>query len=421
MSDYAPRLVSWNLTRRCNLRCAHCYLDAGTRSSTEGELTSAEGRRFIDALADLSPGAMLIFSGGEPMMRSDLGDLIAHAAQRGLLPVLGTNGVLLTDERARELADRGLAGVGLSLDSLTPKLHDDFRGMPGAWRRTVAAVEACLQHELPVQIHTSATAENYEEIPGLIRFASYLRAVAFNLFFLVCTGRGEKMTDITPSQYESALKYLAEAQVEYEGRLMIRARCAPHFLRLLHVRNEGIAATTAGCMAGREYFRVTPEGTVTPCPYMPLTVGDLHVSSLADIWETAPVFQQLRRPELGGRCGECEFGELCGGCRARALAVSGDLMAEDPWCEYQPQPTLPPRHDSVDVPQWTTEARARLERIPAALRPMVERGVTKHASSRGLTVITPELMSELRPDGATMSTVRPSLRVVPHSPRVPPE
>ena len=421
MSNFAPRLVSWNLTKRCNLRCAHCYLDADARSSTDGELTSSEGRQFIDELADLCPGAMLIFSGGEPMLRSDLGDLIAHAAQRGLLPVLGTNGVLLTDDRARELADRGLVGVGLSLDSLDPELHDVFRGMPGAWRRTVAAIEACRRDGLTVQIYTSATAENYEEIPGLIRFASYLGAVAFNLFFLVCTGRGEEMTDITPSQYESALRHLAEAQVEYEGRLMIRARCAPHFLRLIHARGEGIAAISAGCMAGTEYFRVTPEGTVTPCPYMPLTVGDLRTNSLAHIWETAPVFQQLRRPVLGGRCGECEFGALCGGCRARAFAVSGDLMAEDPWCEYQPRATPPLLHDSVDVPQWTAEARARLERIPAALRPMVERGITAHARSHGLTMITPEVMTELRPEGTTMSALRKTIRLVPTRQAVPPE
>ena len=421
MSDFAPRLVSWNLTRRCNLRCAHCYLDANARSSTEGELTNTEGRMFIDQLADLCPGAMLIFSGGEPLLRSDLGDLIAHAARRGLLPVLGTNGVLLTDQRAAELADNGLAGVGLSLDFLTPELHDDFRGKPGAWRQTVAAIEACQRHELPVQIHTSATAENYEEIPSLIRFASDQGAVAFNLFFLVCTGRGEEMTDITPSQYESALKFLTAAQVEYEGRLMIRARCAPHFRRLIHARSEGIAAITAGCMAGREYCRVTPEGTVTPCPYMPITVGDLRTNSLAHIWETAPVFQQLRRPVLGGRCGECEFGALCGGCRARAFALTGDLMAEDPWCEYQPQPTREPLSHPVGVPQWTAEARARLERIPVALRPMVERGITAHARSQGLTMITPEVMAELRPKGTTMSAPGKTIRLVPKRQAEPPE
>ena len=412
MSHFAPRLVSWNMTRRCNLRCGHCYLDANARSSTDDELTTAEGREFIDQLADLCPGSMLIFSGGEPMLRSDLGDLIGHAARRGLLPVLGTNAVLLTDERAEKLANSGLVGVGLSLDSVTPAQHDDFRGMPGAWKRTVTAIDTCHRHELAVQIHTSATAENYEEIPNLIRFAFDKGAAAFNLFFLVCTGRGEEMTDITPSQYESALTSLASAQVEYEGRLMIRARCAPHFLRVVHGRGEGLAPATVGCMAGTEYFRVTPEGTVTPCPYMPLTAGDLRTDSLAHIWETAPVFDRLRYPMLEGRCGECEFGVLCGGCRARALAVTGDLMAEDPWCEYQPPPTSLPRHDPVGTPQWTAEARALLERMPAALGPMVERGIIAHARSQGLTTITPEVMSDLRPQGTTMSALRRTVRPV---------
>lgn len=407
MSELAPRLVSWNITRRCNLRCAHCYLDAAARDSSQGELTTVEGREFIHQLASLCPGAMLVFSGGEPLLRADLCDLIAHAAQRGLLPVLGTNGVLLTDARARQLAASGLSGVGFSLDSLHPERHDDFRGLSGAWRKTVAGLAACRHYGLAVQIHATAIHANYAEIPNLIAFAAEQGAVAFNLFFLVCTGRGQQMTDITPAQYEAALTHLIEARDTYQGRMLIRARCAPHFRRLAHERSPEFAASTAGCMAGTTYCRVTPEGEVTPCPYMPLVAGDLRSDSLAHIWETAPVFQRLRRPALRGRCGACEFSVLCGGCRARALAASGDLLAEDPWCDYQPGNTddltvAPPDASPVFQMQWTDEARARLARVPAALRPMVEKGVKAYARSQGLNTITPALMAELREKGVGM-------------------
>ena len=315
----------------------------------------------------------------------------------GLLPVLGTNGVMLTDARARELAENGLKGVGLSLDSLEARKHDEFRGVPGTWRKTVDAIESCRRHGLAVQIHTTATRENHMEIPELIAFAAELGAAAFNLFFLVCTGRGQEMTDITPAQYEAALRLLASAQETYRGKMLVRARCAPHFRRLVHARGAELAAATAGCMAGREYLRVTPEADVTPCPYIPTAAGNLRADTLATIWETAPLFAQLRRPNLSGRCGACEYKQLCGGCRARAFAASGDLMAEDPWCEYEPGHSDPAALElNGSDPEWTREAHARLARVPAALRPMVERGVVAYARSKGLATITPELMVEMR-------------------------
>jgi radical SAM protein with 4Fe4S-binding SPASM domain len=401
MTKFVPSLVSWNITRRCNLNCAHCYLDARARESSKDELTGDEARLFIDQLAALSPGAMMVFSGGEPLLRPDLPDLVAYASGRGLLPVLGTNGVLLTDTVASKLADRGLAGVGLSLDSLDPARHDAFRGVPGAWRKTVTALDACHHAGLSVQIHTTATGENYHEIPELIAWADDHAAVAFHLFFLVCTGRGEQLTDISPTQYEAALSYLLEAEKTYRGRMMIRARCAPYFLRFAKSRNPEVATIAAGCLAGKTYLRVTPEGELTPCPYLPLVVGSLKVDSLAGIWNQADVLQRLRDPQLRGRCGICEFDKLCGGCRARAYASEGDLLAEDPWCEYQPAGTRPELGASggepvLPEPAWTAEARARLARVPAALRHLVEKSVVAYAKSKGASAITPEIMAEVR-------------------------
>ncbi len=411
MTDFLPRLVSWNVTRRCNLSCAHCYLEADSRSSGKGEMTTLEAIELIDQLAALCPGAMLVFSGGEPLMRADLSSLVAHAAGSGLMPVLGTNGVLLNDTRARDLAESGLKGVGLSLDSLDASKHDEFRGVRGAWHRTVAAIKTCHDHSLAVQIHTTATRDNHMEIPELIAFAAEQGAAAFNLFFLVCTGRGQGITDISAAQYEAALHLLASSQQEYQGRMLVRARCAPHFQRIAHASDASFAVATAGCMAGTAYMRVTPEAGVTPCPYLPIEVGSLRSEALADIWQTAPLFKQLRAPKLTGRCGVCEYEKLCGGCRARAFAASGDLMAEDPWCEYQPGQSnaRAPEVQEVD-PIWSEEAYVRLERIPAALRPMVERGVLAYARSKGMETITPELMQEMRSRAGRMNGPWNSLR-----------
>jgi len=326
------------------------------------------------------------------------------------LPVLGTNGVLLTPSRARELVDCGLQGVGLSIDSLDAGKHDDFRGVPGAWRRTVSAIGTCQRLGLAVQIHTTATRANHVEIPELIEFAVDRGVDAFNLFFLVCTGRGQKMTDIGPARYEALLRLLATTQETYRGRMLIRARCAPHYLRLVHGHGAELAAATAGCMAGTEYLRVTPEADVTPCPYLPIVAGNLRVDSLASICESAPVLNELRSPKLTGRCGACEYGRVCGGCRARAFATTGDLMAEDPWCDYEPGQLGPMAladlgPETAGEPEWSEEARGRLDRVPVALRPVVERGVVAYARSKGLGRITPELMREMRSRVGRMGTL----------------
>ncbi|MBW8011511.1 MAG: radical SAM protein [Chloroflexi bacterium] len=409
MNEFAPRLVSWNLTRQCNLQCSHCYLDANARSSDRGELTTAEGMRFIDQLADYCPGAMLVLTGGEPLLRADLDDLISHSVSRGLLPVLGTNGTLLAEARVKKLVDTGLNAVGVSVDSLYSHKHDAFRGMPGAWDKTIAGIDKCREHGIAVQIHTTATAENHGHIPELISFAAERGAIAFHLFFLVCTGRGQEMSDITPAQYETALKQLVLSQDEYQGKMLVRARCAPHFKRLAFANNNDFATQAVGCMAGKSYCRITPEGDITPCPYIPQTLGNLRTEDFTQIWENDIVFRQLRQPSLQGRCGICDFDKVCGGCRARALAATNNLMAEDPWCDYQPDSSkrifIEESQTSKNnhSPIWTQEAQERLARVPAALRPMIEKGVEAFAQSQNLSTITPELMAEMRQNGATLA------------------
>ncbi|MBI5286153.1 MAG: radical SAM protein [Deltaproteobacteria bacterium] len=416
---FTPYLISWNITKRCNLRCSHCYLDASELAGS-GELSTQEALRLVDEIADINPHTMLILTGGEPLLRGDTLDLAGYATRKGLTVVIGSNGTTLDDTVVSRMMEAGVKGVGVSLDSVGPSYHDRFRGLPGAWERTDKGIDILRQHGLDFQIQVSVTKDNIKELPQIIEYSHRKGARAVNIFFLVCTGRGQEVTDITPSQYEGVLRYIAEAEREYEGRMMVRARCAPHFLRVASEINPDssvLKGATSGCIAGAHYFRITPVGDITPCPYMPIKAGNIKERGLAEVWWNSQVFQPLRNPNYNGRCKNCEFNDICGGCRARAYAATGDMMGEDPWCEYEPKvrgqgpapvPMLRGKQGvkGTAVPFtvrekkgeliWTKEALERLERIPAFLRQMVKKGVEAYARRKGLKEITPEIMKELR-------------------------
>ncbi|MEE9613637.1 MAG: SPASM domain-containing protein, partial [Thermodesulfobacteriota bacterium] len=245
--------------------------------------------------------------------------------------------------------------------------------------------------------------DNHREVPKVIELARGKGARAVNIFFLVCTGRGQDVTDITPEQYEEVLTYLVEAERELEGEMMVRARCAPHILRIASQKNPESAllkGETSGCIAATGYLRVSPEGFVTPCPYIPESAvskwSNLKEKSLREIWDTEPMFLALRERKYTGRCGDCEFNDICGGCRARSLAASGDLMGEDPWCSYEPEDKKDRAPAPAVDPVWTDAAMVRLKKVPIFLRPMVKRGLERYAKNRRLKEITPEIMAELK-------------------------
>ncbi len=396
-----PYLISWNLTKRCNLRCAHCYLDAKEMEG-RAETSTQEATRVIDEIASLNPSAMLILTGGEPLLRPDCLQLAAYAGSKGLMVVVGTNGTLLDDAVVGRLVESGVKGVGISLDSMTPSYHDRFRGVDGAWEKTLAGIEALKRRALPFQIQLTVTRENRADVPAIIEFARASGAKAVNVFFLVCTGRGQDMTDLTPGEYEDTLTLLASAEKELEGAIMVRARCAPHFLRVaagLNPEGAVMKGHTSGCIAGSGYMRITPEAEVTPCPYMPPAGASLRTKGLKEIWDNDHVFRALRSRDYSGKCRECEFDDVCGGCRARALASGKGLMGEDPWCGYEPKgkrPLAPTPVAGTTEPEWTEEAKVRLSAAPAFLRQMVKNGVEKYARSKGLKTITPDIMAELR-------------------------
>ncbi len=387
-NKYQPRLISWNLTSACNLRCPHCYLDAGERS--HWELATQECFDLIDEMSALGT-EMLVLTGGEPFLRKDIFTIAKYASRKDIMVVMGTNGVLIDKERVAGLKESGVMGVGISLDSLSPQKHDSFRGMRGSWEKTVKGLQTCVRHELPVILQTSVSDWNFDEIPALIKFASEQGAQAFNLYYLVCTGRGERLTDITPAQYEDSLTNLIRVQNEYPG-MMVRAKCAPHGNRTANQLGLPFLSG-AGCLAGTSYLRIAPEGDVTPCPYLPLTAGNIRKEGLKNIWEASSVLTHLREPRLRGRCGACEFGEICIGCRARAWAVTGDTMDEDPWCTYQPGGLSPPPvHEVV----WSAEARERLEHIPSFIRGRVKSSIEAYAWGKGLATVTTAVMDEVR-------------------------
>ncbi len=392
----APFLVALNLTRRCNLRCAHCYLDAGARRDGEaGELGAGEVKALLDRIAALSDETMVVLTGGEPLLRPDLFELARHAAGLGLMVVVGTNGTLLDDERIAALQDAGVQAVGISLDSLDPVYHDAFRGLPGAWRKTLSGIDACRRAGLMFQLHFSVTDDNAHELDGMIAFARSVGASVLNFFFLVCTGRGETLGNISRDVHERVLRRVAEAARD-EGELLVRPRCAPHFKRMALELEPTLPVTLAhgyeagGCLAGRRYCRVTPEGDLTPCPYMESSVGSIREHDFVELWRDAPLFARLRAPKLEGRCGACEYAKLCGGCRARPLARFGELMGEDFLCEYQPRggAVIEPMPDPGGAVRWTPAAKARLERVPPFVRRMVRQRAEAYVRGLGGEVVT---------------------------------
>lgn len=404
-------MVAWNLTRRCNLECAHCYISAGPHENAGGELRTDECLRIAGEILAVNPAPLFILSGGEPLLRDDLETIAAFASARGATVVVGTNGTLLTDERIQSLLAAGVTGVAVSVDSLDPHRHDAFRNGAGAFEATAAAIARLRARRLDFIVQTTVTRRSRHELARLVDWAAEQGAVSFNAYFLVPTGRGARLTDLTPDEYELALAELVEHHRRHLGQMMVRAKCAPQFMRLVHqlTPDSPILDYATRCPCGTQYCRITPDGHLTPCPYIPTAAGDLRSQGFAEVWREAPLFHALRTggDALGGRCGQCEYRAVCGGCRARALALEGDILAEDPACGYQPRagaalvtPPHPATYGMSGVPprtlRWTAGAEARLARIPSFVRGVVAARLEKFAREQGVTEITPELMADVR-------------------------
>ncbi len=325
-----PSLVSWNITRQCNLNCAHCYRDAAARPDPE-ELTTEQGVQLISDIAEVG-FRIFILSGGEPLLRPDFFTLLAHAKAVGLRPVLGSNGTLITPDIAARMKDTGLARAGISLDSADPEYHNELRRSPTAWQDAVAGMKACQAAGLPFQVNTTVTQQNEDQVLAITDLAIALGAVGHHVFFLVPTGRGKDLADdmLQAARYEQLLEALLRKQQEIE--IEIKPTCAPQFVRIAEQLNLK-TRFPMGCLAGRTYCVITPNGEVHPCPYLPIPAGNLHRQRFTQIWTHSEVLLRFREGHLEGLCGRCRWAQRCFGCRARAYwATDGELMAEDPWC-----------------------------------------------------------------------------------------
>lgn len=324
-------IVSWNVTNECNMFCDHCYRDAAAKA--DEELSTEEGKALLDEIKKAG-FKIMIFSGGEPLMRPDIFELIEHAKNIGLRPVMGTNGTLITLEVAQRLKDLGIMGVGISLDSMDPQKHNDFRKMPGAWEGAVQGMKNCREAGLAFQIHTTVMDWNEHEVLDLTDFAVEMGAVAHHQFFLVPTGRATNIEkeSLQAEQYEELLTKLMKKQQEVD--IEIKPTCAPQFMRIAKQMGMDLRFSR-GCLAGTHYCIISPKGLVQPCAYLTDYIGDVRETPFSEIWANNPVFVNLRTLDYKGGCGTCGYKKACGGCRARAAVYNeGDYMAEEPWCLY---------------------------------------------------------------------------------------
>ena len=396
-----PRLIFWELTKGCNLRCIHCRATA-TELSSPSDLSTQAARDIIDQIAAVST-PILVLSGGEPLFRSDIFQLARYGTDKGLRVALATNGTLVTKHIARMIVDSGVQRVAISLDGSDALIHDTFRGIPGAFDAAIAGFRNLKNLGMSVQINTTIARHNAHQLPQVLELAKSLGADALHTFLLVPVGCGvdiaaEQM--VPPEEYERMLNWFYDRSLE--GGIEMKATCAPHYFRVVRQRraaehrSEAAAAAahaappvvetpqdsqsfgpsigptemampgstgielkphgvghavghpgthpsdmnavTKGCLAGTAVCFISHEGEVYPCGYLPALAGDLRKQAFADIWANSVVFNQLRDTNnLKGKCGCCEFKNICLGCRARAFAATGNYLDEEPFCVYQPQ------------------------------------------------------------------------------------
>jgi len=354
--DQTPFTIAWEVTRACAYACAHCRAEAEPRRDP-GELDTEEALALIDDLAGFGTRPILVLTGGDPLMRRDIFEIAEHASRRGLRVALTpTATALATRARMETARDAGVRRVAFSIDAPGATLHDRFRGFSGSLERTLRGVEAATDAGLPLQVNTTVCALNADVVESMIPLLELLGIVQWSVFFLVPTGRGQSLEMLSADEHERLIERLAELAPDLPFDLKITA--APQHRRIAARRNgggelagagyrfdDGLRRPAKGVNDGRGFMFVSRLGEVMPSGFLPLSAGNVREESAVGIYREAPLFRELRDPDaLGGKCGRCEFREVCGGSRARAYAVSGDHLAEDPSCPYRPETPQP--HES---------------------------------------------------------------------------
>lgn len=345
---FVPKWLAWETTGRCNLNCIHCRCDAGMESG-EGDFTIEEARALIDDIASYAK-PVIVLSGGEPLMRKDLFEIAAYGTKKGLRMCIATNGTLINDRVCEQMKETEIKMVSLSLDGSTAEIHDDFRKQKGAFTGTLRGIDYLKKHGIPFLINSSFTKRNQADIENTYKLAKELGATAWYMFMIVPTGRGEDIMNelITAEDYEEILDWHFRQELE-ETDMLMRPTCAPHYYRvsIQKAKEEGIdyqrrslsfsTGGGKGCIAAQSIALITQTGDLQPCSYFPVSAGNVKEKGFKEIWEDSDLFNSLRDfKQYKGRCGVCEYLNVCGGCRARADAIHGDYLEEEPFCNYIP-------------------------------------------------------------------------------------
>ena len=315
--------------------------------SYSGELGTDASFRLLDQIAEVGR-PIVILTGGEPLLRPDIFDIARYGTDKGLRMVMAPNGTLITAENARQMSTSGIQRISISLDGATRERHDSFRGVEGAFDGALRGIEFAKKAGIEFQVNTTISKLNYDQIPQILKLAEDLGAVALHIFLLVPTGRGKYIIDqeISAQEYESTLNWFYDQKDK--TRLQLKATCAPHYYRIMRQRaraegktvsweTHGLDAVTRGCLGGTGFCFISHVGVVQPCGFLDLNCGDVTRQSFAEIWTSSETFNNLRNyKNLKGKCGACEYKAVCGGCRARAYEATGDYLAEEPLCSYQP-------------------------------------------------------------------------------------
>lgn len=347
--DFDVKWIAWEVTRRCNLRCVHCRSSSELEIEDHPDFPFSEATRLLDDISSYAQ-PVIVLSGGEPLLRPDVFEIAAYGTGKGLRMCLATNGTLVTEEICARIKATGIRMVSLSLDGATAEVHDKFRSQPGAFSGTIAAAELFRRHDIPFLINSSFTRRNQEEIPKIYRLAKEMGATAWYMFMIVPTGRGQEiMEELIPmDEYEELLEWHYQMEKQEED-LLVRPTCAPHYYRIVlqkakeekeKFKRRSLKFSTGGakgCLAGQLICLIDVDGNVLPCSYFPKSAGNVRERSFKEIWEESPLFHELRDFKgYKGSCGQCEYVNVCGGCRARAYAMTGDYLNPEPFCSHRP-------------------------------------------------------------------------------------
>ncbi len=351
------QLVAWEITRSCNLYCAHCRASADS-GPWEGELSTEKCFSVIDEILEVGK-PIIILTGGEPLARKDVLKIGKYAVDKGLRVVMGSNGTMITEELAAKMKEVPISRLAVSLDFPVAELQDDFRGKKGAFEEALAGIRIARRAGISIQINSTITKLNVDLLERTLALAQEVGAVAFHPFLLVPTGRGKDLesVELSPEEYEKTLNWIYDKQMELGDSMFFKPTDAPHYMRVMKQRQKqgdiipastptghgstgghpSMNSVTRGCLAGTGFCFISHRGSVQGCGYFDLEAGNLRDRSFSQIWNSSKLFCEVRDvSNLKGKCGICEYKRICGGCRARAYEATGDYLEAEPYCIYEP-------------------------------------------------------------------------------------